>query len=550
MHFLGCLSPAVHEGLRFNGLTRSETKDTLNIVSRARILAGAAAWHAHGKSHPQDKDTEEVETADKQPWRKHQTSALPSAPALPTTGTPNVMLGEDFAPVAAPYVNPTDATRQAYEYHWRKPDARTQAGRNVSLQGISHTSARADRNALTKDMHTARHRTARIALPPHAASSCSCGEPGYSRDGNTMCAPCRLASHHFGSHDHQSHARRHMCAHCQVCGSDEPEYTTAGLTWACRACAEHIAGTMAPRPRYSFALPKACADCGSAAAPRYGLDGRPLCTTCQDPSYTSYLFARAGIIVQDYLNVCHDMHRTVPVNARTKPALLALAQLLPLDPINGQLFQPTRWSVIAAAVHTLAKLVALDIDLPQPNRKCVGAQHRLLYTYQTPRFVHRARDYGTLANHTLLETRPPDACKGTKRKARQTGYMALHNDSLAATARRNLDADTTAQPRSRRNPSRRRALSDSDEGESLSTSTGRPTMALATTPAGARAPAQSLVTPSPPAGHTARRQLPAWPLFAETAAAAAASEAAAATGTAGAAAPEAAASPGDAGAAD
>ena len=56
MHFQGSLSPAVHDGLRFNGLTRSET-----------------------------------------------------------TGTPSIMLGEDFAPVAAPYVNPTDDTRQAYK---------------------------------------------------------------------------------------------------------------------------------------------------------------------------------------------------------------------------------------------------------------------------------------------------------------------------------------------------------------------------------------------------------------------------------------------------
>ena len=149
MHPLGALSPATQDGLRFNGLTRSETKDTLNLVSRCRILAGAAAWHAHGKSHPQDEDKEEEETDAKHTWRKQNTSMLPSAPALPTTGTPSIMLGEDFAPVAAPYVNPTDDTHQAYEYHWRKTEARTQAGRNVSLHGISHTSARADRNALT-----------------------------------------------------------------------------------------------------------------------------------------------------------------------------------------------------------------------------------------------------------------------------------------------------------------------------------------------------------------------------------------------------------------
>ena len=61
MHFLGSLSQAVHDGLRYNGLTRSETRDTLNIVSRARILAGAAAWHAHGKSHPLEAEVKEAE---------------------------------------------------------------------------------------------------------------------------------------------------------------------------------------------------------------------------------------------------------------------------------------------------------------------------------------------------------------------------------------------------------------------------------------------------------------------------------------------------------
>ena len=75
MHFLGSLSPALQGGLRFNGLTRSETKDTLNIVSRARILAGAAAWHAHGKPHPQEAEAEEVEEITTKPtWRKRTTS--------------------------------------------------------------------------------------------------------------------------------------------------------------------------------------------------------------------------------------------------------------------------------------------------------------------------------------------------------------------------------------------------------------------------------------------------------------------------------------------
>ena len=75
-----------------------------------------------------------------------------------------------------------------------------------------------------------------------------------------------------------------------------------------------------------------------------------------DPSYAHYVTARAGIIVQDYLNVCHDIRRTIPVNAHTTPALLALANLLPQDPSNGKLFQPTRWSDLAASVQALANL--------------------------------------------------------------------------------------------------------------------------------------------------------------------------------------------------
>ena len=136
--------------------------------------------------HPQETEQEDEEAPATQSWRKHAANTLPSAPPLPTTGTPSIMLGEDFAPVAAPYVNPTDATRQAYEYHWRKPDAYTQAGRNPTLQGISHTSARADRNVLATNMHTARHRTARVALPPPDKETCACGKPGYARDGNTL----------------------------------------------------------------------------------------------------------------------------------------------------------------------------------------------------------------------------------------------------------------------------------------------------------------------------------------------------------------------------
>ena len=140
-------------------------------------------------------------------------------------------------------------------------------------------------------MHTARHRTARLAMPPPDKETCACGKPGYARDGNTMCAPCRLASHHYSEHEHRAHARRYMCAHCQVCGTEAPEYTIAGLTWACRACASHIAGSMAPRPQLR--------PCYSTVTSRYGLDGRPLCVSCQDPSYAHYLTARAGIIVHE-----------------------------------------------------------------------------------------------------------------------------------------------------------------------------------------------------------------------------------------------------------
>ena len=159
-----------------------------------------------------------------------------------------------------------------------------------------------------------------------------------------------------------------------------------------------------------------------------------MCTSCQDPSYAHYVTARAGIIVQDYLNVCHDIRLTIPVNAHTTPALLALANLLSQDPSNSKLLQPTRWSDLAASVQALVKLVALDVDLPETNRTCVRAHHRLLYQYRTPHLVHCSRDYGVLANHTLLETRPPEAHQGTKRKARTIGCTATHNESLAANA--------------------------------------------------------------------------------------------------------------------
>ena len=505
LHFLGVLPQNVIDGLRLNGLSDSDVADTLNIVSRSRILAGAAAWHAHGKSHPQDTPDPKEQATPNHHRQDRAPTTLPSAPAPATTGTPNVVLGEDFTPRAAPYVNPTDATREQYRYHWRKVDARTQAGRNPKMQGITTPTAAADRDALARHMRTARHFTARIALPPYSQEQCDCGHPGYRRHGNIMCAPCRLASHHYGEHAHQAHARRHMCAHCQVCGADDPAYTIAGLTWACHACASHIAGTMAPQPQYSYELPKACADCGNKQTPRFGLDGRPLCLVCQDPPYPAYLAARAGIIVQDYLDVCHDIRRVIPVNAHTTPALLALARLLPQDPRHGLLFQPTSWRTIETAVHTLARLVAMNVELPLAKRSCTTAPHRLLYNQRDARMVHCAHDYGTLANHTLLATRAGPAGRGTKRQHREKGPRAAQQDSLEANRRRMQDEEREAQPQGRRNPRRRRALSalsDSGEDTNPPPRSDRRDQAAPTpgeqAPTGARAPALSVVTPPPP----------------------------------------------------
>ena len=492
---------SLQEGLRLNGLTRGDVTDMLNIVSRRRILSGAAAWHEHGKSHPQDEEEATEAINETRVNRQVVTRTLPSAPPLPTTGTPYNLLGELFAPIAAPYVNPLESTTQQYEYHWRKTDARTEAGRNAKLQGITQHSARADRDALTRNMHSARHRIARIALPPQSQEDCTCGNPGYDREGSSLCAPCRLASYHYGESGRETHARRHMCAHCQICGIDEPQFAIAGLTWACQLCASHIAGTMTPRPQFAYDLPKTCADCSSTTAPRFGLDGRPLCTTCQDPSYPFYLTARAGIMVQDYLNVCHDIQRAIPVNARTTPALLALANMLPQDPRNGNLFQPTRWSDLVGPIHALAKLIALDIDLPQNSHTCVTAQHRLLYNYSTARMVSTAREYGALSNHTMLCTRPDPPRRGSKRKVRATGHTTTRNESLAANSRRMHDAEQEAQPQGRRNPLRRRVMSDSDGETSALPQTNRRDRGSGTPaapPAGAQAPATSVVTPSPP----------------------------------------------------
>jgi hypothetical protein len=49
MHFSGSIPHSLQEGLSFNGLSRAEVADTLNLLSRSRIRTGAAAWHAHGK---------------------------------------------------------------------------------------------------------------------------------------------------------------------------------------------------------------------------------------------------------------------------------------------------------------------------------------------------------------------------------------------------------------------------------------------------------------------------------------------------------------------
>ena len=100
---------------------------------------------------PPEAEVEEVEeTTTKQHWRNRTTCFLPSAPSIPTTGTPGTMLGEDFAPVAAPYVNPTDATRQAYEYHWRKPNASMRE--HMIYSGVPHyKSTHAKPNASTQE---------------------------------------------------------------------------------------------------------------------------------------------------------------------------------------------------------------------------------------------------------------------------------------------------------------------------------------------------------------------------------------------------------------
>jgi hypothetical protein len=118
----------------YNGLSRAEVADTMILISRSCILVEAAAWHAYGKSHPQEEETAETEADAIISRHKRVIHVLQTAPPLPTSGTPSILLGEHFTPTAASYVNPLDATRQAYEYHWRKTDAHTKAGRNLKLQ--------------------------------------------------------------------------------------------------------------------------------------------------------------------------------------------------------------------------------------------------------------------------------------------------------------------------------------------------------------------------------------------------------------------------------
>jgi hypothetical protein len=162
-HFLGVLDNQLQEGLRYSGMSRTETADLLNLVARSRINAGAAAWHAHGKSHPSDPEGDHFEIPE--PAKAARQRSLPTAMQPPTTGTALDMLGDDLVQDYTKYHNSTDPTKQPFTYGFRKPDAQTEAGRNKAVAKVTKVSSAADRTAFAKDIAHTRYRIGKSAYP-------------------------------------------------------------------------------------------------------------------------------------------------------------------------------------------------------------------------------------------------------------------------------------------------------------------------------------------------------------------------------------------------
>ena len=388
-------------------MSRTETADLLNLVARSRINAGAAAWHAHGKSHPSDPEGDQFEIPE--PAKAARQRSLPTAMQPPTTGTALDMLGDDLVQDYTKYHNSTDPTKQPFTYGYRKPDAQTEAGRNKALAKVTKVSSAADRTAFAKDIAHTRYSIGKAAYPTAGPMwcDCECGHKGYSRDGTVRCAPCRLAVAHVGHDTQLTTLAEHTCLHCQVCGCEGSQYAVAGLTWACHTCASHVAGVMQPTPKLFYRLPRQCTSCQKTLVERWGLDGRPLCLKCQDYTAPLYRLARAGMIVQDYLAVCIGQPRVIMTNQHTKTVLHNLALLLPDYTMQGGHFTPTPWEDIADNVHAAAAVVLMQPTLPKQPHACTTAHTRHV---DPTKYEHiTTRVYGTEANYTLLDTRsePP-----------------------------------------------------------------------------------------------------------------------------------------------
>ena len=92
------------------------------------------------------------------------------------------------------------------------------------------------------------------------------------------------------------------------------------------------------------------------------------------------------------------------------------------------MFQPTQWSVITS-VHALAKLSLShgDAKMPQANRTCLRAHHRLLYRYvpHAASGALRAGEYWVRGTtRSLRHARKIEMRQGKKSKFRPTGTVA------------------------------------------------------------------------------------------------------------------------------
>ena len=419
-HFTGAPPPDWATALPLLGLSTSETQTLQDTLMRARVRLGATMWHDHGETKVTEETDPTPDTTQRTKRARAPHKPLPTASARAAQGTLRTTLNPQEPPVTRPpqYVDPTAPTQVTCPYTTRNTYATYSAGRNPALPGISQRKASTTGRELRRNAMLARERIAHAALP-QPDGTCHCGEPAYTRNGQTHCPACRRTqAHHIslqtsadtGHPPMRLTPHHHSCPHCQCCGHSEAPWTIAGLSWACNSCATHIEQSLSPAPIMTYATPLRCVHCPTPQtnATRRGLDGRPLCVTHADPNEPDYRQARATMILEDYAQTCLDTPHSVPPAEITLQHLKTLANALPRYDNQGNHFLRTAWSDILPLVHatitTYTKFTTLHLPPTLPTCSSTIVPPRSLATTPPGPFMRMYSQHAVTKTHNSPST--------------------------------------------------------------------------------------------------------------------------------------------------